>query len=417
MDNPKVSARHAAPNDLKSLAPLRNQPGELLERLARQVEVLCLPKGFHIRQAAGTPSHLLFLIAGELRVRVKDGSHKKILAGSLRSHFPLIGPDLPELDALVEVDAELLRIPRSLLNQPAPADTPPPAPKPDPAAAPAQREREIQLELRDLLERGRIDLPGMPDVAVRIARQIDSPQANNEEIARLIQQDPALTARLLHVANSATFGGRSRVETCKDAITRLGRETTRSLVTSFVLRGLFRTRSELIRTRLQTLWLHSTQVAALCHALARRTPGFDPAQALLMGLVHDLGVIPILHHASQTPDLTQDPDLLDRVIQSLRADYSARTLSLWGFREEFVTAAREAEHWMRDHQPQPDYADILVMSQLHAFVATPVGKTLPRLDEVPAFGKLALGRLSPQLSLAVLDEAHQEIEEVRGLLA
>jgi hypothetical protein len=86
-------------------------------------------------------------------------------------------------------------------------------------------------------------------------------------------------------------------------------------------------------------------------------------------------------------------------------------------RTEFVTAAREAEHWMRDHQPQPDYADILVMSQLHAFVATPVGKTLPRLDEVPAFGKLALGRLSPQLSLAVLDEAHQEIEEVRGLLA
>jgi hypothetical protein len=72
---------------------------------------------------------------------------------------------------------------------------------------------------------------------------------------------------------------------------------------------------------------------------------------------------------------------------------------------------------MRDHQPQPDYADILVMSQLHAFVATPVGKTLPRLDEVPAFRKLALGRLSPQLSLAVLDEAHQEIEEVRGLLA
>jgi HD-like signal output (HDOD) protein len=167
----------------------------------------------------------------------------------------------------------------------------------------------------------------------------------------------------------------------------------------------------------QTLWQHCTQVAALCHALAKRTPGFDPAQALLIGLVHDIGVIPVLTYAQHYPNLTQDPEILERTIQRLRAEFSAMTLRTWDFPEEFCAAALEAEDWLRDKRPAPDYTDILVMAQLHAAVGSPPTSRLPRIDEVPAFRKLVLGRLSPRLSLAVLDEAQQEIEEVRGLLS
>jgi len=71
-------------------------------------------------------------------------------------------------------------------------------------------------------------------------------------------------------------------------------------------------------------------------------------------------------------------------------------------------------------QPYWDRAglvDLVQVAHLHALVRHGDLARLPRIDEMPAFRKLALGNLSPQLSLRVLDESGVQVQELRSLLA
>jgi HD-like signal output (HDOD) protein len=165
------------------------------------------------------------------------------------------------------------------------------------------------------------------------------------------------------------------------------------------------------------LWRHSAFVAALCHELARVTPGLEPAQALLCGLLHDIGALAIIGASRKKPELAENPELLDQVLSNLKADVGAMVLKKWDFPGYFVQVALHAEEWMRDKRHEPDYVDLLLVAQLHSYVGTTRMQHLPRLDLVPAFHKLALGKLTPRHSIGVLENAKEQIRELREMLA
>ncbi len=417
MNQSKLSARRPTRQEMHQPAITRDFPDELLDQLAMHCDVLKLQAGTRINRKGKQSSHQMFVLQGKVDLRdTYNDITQSVQAGTTRSHFPLIPEHMGSVECRCETTTLLLRIPVDKLKT-VHAEHAIEESVEDKAAENDALEERIFNDFHQCLKAGQLNLPGMPDVAIRIARHMDDPDSTSDSIARIIQMDPSITARLIQIANSPVFGGRVQTETCRDAVTRLGRQTTRDLVTTFVLRGVFRSRSQLIKKRMHALWLHSTQVAALSHALAKRSRGFDPAQALLIGLVHDIGVIPILTNAHRYEGLLEKPDLLDKLIQRLRADFSAMTLRNWGFASEFVNAAQDAENWFRNKQPQADYTDILILAQMHAHVGTAQMTELPRIDETPAFRKLNLGGLSPRMSLQVLDEAKQEILEVQQMLS
>jgi HD-like signal output (HDOD) protein len=403
------------------LVPLRGFSPSVLNSLRTHCEVLSVPKGTRIQSKGKPQTSLLFLIDGEMLLREADGEILEIHAHTARAHFPLIAEGRSTTEGACAKDSALLRIPLTALKMArgmAQIEMQAQA-----ALSMVEKSPEEQLEQRihedfdHAISAGTLQLPGMPEVAARISNHIDSPTSTSTSIARIIQMDPSITARLIQVSNSVAYGSQTRIKTCKDAVTRLGRNATRELVTGFVLKGLFRSRSAEIKKRMAELWSHSIHVAALCHVLAKRSPGFEPARAMLIGLVHDIGIIPLLTHAHRYEGLLDDSALLERMIQRLRGSLGVLTLNGWGFSEEFTAAAQEAEDWLRDTNPQPDYTDLLIVAQLHAYLGTPRMAQLPRIDEVPAFNKLALGALSPKMSLVLIDEAQQEIDEVRLLLS
>jgi HD-like signal output (HDOD) protein len=63
-------------------------------------------------------------------------------------------------------------------------------------------------------------LPTIPDIAVKIRHAINNPHANINQIARIVQIDPIITARLIHIANSPLYCGRRKTESCPEALTR-----------------------------------------------------------------------------------------------------------------------------------------------------------------------------------------------------
>lgn len=265
-------------------------------------------------------------------------------------------------------------------------------------------------------KRGKLTLPTIPEISLKIRRAMSNSKANNHKIARVVQMDPVITARLIQVSNSPLYRGRRNIESCPEALTRLGLKAARDLVISFSLRSVFKARSGAIGKRMNDLWAHSSYVAAICAVLAHKTPGFDPDRAMLAGLVHDIGVVPILAYADRHPELAVQDDDLEQTIQLLRGEIGATIIRKWDFPTDFEDVVLDADNWHRDKQAKPDYTDLVIVSQLHSFVGKIGIHKYPRMDELPAYQKVVSGDLDVDLSMNILDIAKDEIGQIQQML-
>ncbi|MEN8259548.1 MAG: HDOD domain-containing protein [Pseudomonadota bacterium] len=262
-----------------------------------------------------------------------------------------------------------------------------------------------------------LKLPTIPDVALKIRRAITDERANSAKISRVVQLDPAITARLVQISNSPLFRGRKKIESCPEALTRLGLRATQDIVTSLSLKSVFKARSRMIRTRMRDLWAHSSYVAAISAVLAHKTPGFDPDRAMLAGLIHGIGVVPVLTYADRNPMLTNNPEDIDNAIHRLRAVIGTMIMRKWNFPADFDDIILNAENWHRDDTPEADYTDVVIISQLHSYIGD-IGRLqkLPRMDNLPAYHKRVAGRRDLDMSLNILDEAKDEIRHIQLML-
>lgn len=262
----------------------------------------------------------------------------------------------------------------------------------------------------------KLPLPTIPDAALKIRRAINDDKANNMKIARVVQTDPTITARLIQISNSPFYRGRKTIESCPEALTRLGLKVAQDLITSFSLKTVFKAKSRLIRSRMNDLWQHSSYVAAICAVLAHKTPGFDPDRAMLAGLVHDIGSVPILTLADNFPELGDNPAPLDKALDDFRGHVGALIMRKWNFPKDFEDVVLHAENWLRNESKEPDYTDLVIVSQLHSFVGKIDIHRYPKMDSLPAYTKLVTGKLDADLSMNILEIAKDEIWEMQKLL-
>jgi putative nucleotidyltransferase with HDIG domain len=268
----------------------------------------------------------------------------------------------------------------------------------------------------DIVE-DRVAVPTMPNIAFQIYRAISDERADARKIARIIESDPAIAAKLVRTANSSFYSRQKAVEACSEAIVRLGMTAVKNLVTAFIMRELYQSKIPAIQAHVNKLWKHSAVVAAISYNLARLTPGMNPETGLLAGLLHDIGALCILGYAEQNPKSLFENEKFAHVIATYRGQLGAEILRNWSFPESIVNAARDAEDWHRDPDPKPDYADLVLIAQLHSFAGNERMWSMPRIYEVPAFKKMVSGQLSPTLSLSIVDEAKQQIDETTRLLS
>lgn len=260
------------------------------------------------------------------------------------------------------------------------------------------------------------ELPSLPAIAFKARELIDRDDCDVDVVAQLLLNDPSMTAKLIRAANSPVFYGSQGVSSCDQAIVRLGLKTTRHLVVAFAVRQLFNFEEPALAEIVKGLWEHSTEVAAIASVLARHTRRFDPGEAQLAGLLHDVGVIPVLNAAASSPALAEDPEALMVMASRQRAALGSEVLSAWHFPESLVTAAAEAENWHRESGEKADLADIVVVAQLLSFIGKHQIVAVPSAVSVPAFKRVLGPDTGPQQVIDFLNEAEERIQEVRALL-
>ncbi len=268
--------------------------------------------------------------------------------------------------------------------------------------------------LMDDIAKGRLDLPTLPEVAMKVRKMADDPSVTADKLAKIIGTDAALSARLVQVANSVFFRGLNQVENVRTAIVRLGGVCVRNVVSSLVMGQIYKAKEvQAIKKDLHALWVHGARVAAISNVLAKRLTKLNPDEAMLAGLIHDIGTLPILKRALDFPDMLEDREALQRVITYMHADIGKMILEDWHFPEGLIIAVAEHEKLDRD-SPDIDYADVVLIANLHSYMGQPDNK-FSNVDwnNVPALQKLGL---TPEQSIATMAEAQTEISEIQKLL-
>ncbi|MCW8887624.1 MAG: HDOD domain-containing protein [Gammaproteobacteria bacterium] len=267
-------------------------------------------------------------------------------------------------------------------------------------------------EVIEELKKGTLKLPTLPDVAMKVRQAIDDENSNSNDIANVISSDPALSARLILMANSAMMRGQNDIEDLKQVVNRLGLKMIRDLVTSIVVKQMFVSNSPITEKRLRDSWEHSTSVAAICHVLATQYTKLQPEQAMLAGLVHDIGALPIITKAEKYPELLQDAALLDKIIFKLHTSLGRIILTAWGFPAELIQVASEHENLERD-SATVDLVDIVTVANLQSYVGSDHPLTQKDWSNIPAFSKLGL---NPEVNIVDVEETAEDIENARRIL-
>nr|WP_207146522.1 HDOD domain-containing protein [Ectothiorhodospira mobilis] len=266
-------------------------------------------------------------------------------------------------------------------------------------------------DLRDDLRNNGIYIPTLPDISVQALFTINREESSIDEVTSLVARDTAMATRLVRYANSPAYRGYARCSTIKSAVTRLGLEKTKHLILSLAMKDVFNTGHRGIRSRMETLWNHSVEVALLSTLLARPHRHLDPEVALLAGLVHDVGVIPILIKAKDIDVLVENEKHLNLITGTLHMTVGRAVLRAWNFEEPLVAVAAEHENLDRDpgEGAPVDYVDIVQAANIESYQATRHRLASVDRTRVPALRRLGCTPEDPTLHW---DEDQAALEQV-----
>lgn len=250
---------------------------------------------------------------------------------------------------------------------------------------------EIVLEeITELIESDQLVLPTLPEVALKARDTAEDPNASAKDLAKVINNDAAMTARIIKVANSPIMRGAREVEDVQMAIARLGITCISNLITGLAMEQMFQATSDFIDKEMRASWGHSTEVAGIANVLTRHYTKLKPDQATLAGLVHNIGILPILTYAEDSGKLN-DPISLQSVIEKIHPRIGVKILQSWDFPKELVDVPGNYLNFDRDTgSDRPDYADIVMVANLQTFIGKEHPYTALDWQEIPAFGRIGL---------------------------
>ena len=273
-------------------------------------------------------------------------------------------------------------------------------------------ESQLLSKFLDDINNNRINLPTLPEVALKVRDVVQNPDSSAAKIAVTIGADPVLTAKLLQAANSPLYRASSPIENLQSAITRLGQTVVRNIVTSIVMKQLYQKGGNpKVDKHLKQLWLHSTKVAAISHVLARKFTKLKPDQAMLAGLIHDIGAIPIYTEAPNIPELA-DEEVLQQVVSKLHNLIGTTILDEWNFPQELIDVVSNHEDLQYDSGEGIDFIDIVTVANILSYIGTQHPLTKKEWTEVPAFKKLGL---TPEESISTMEEAQEEVSLIQSM--
>ncbi len=275
-------------------------------------------------------------------------------------------------------------------------------------------EDKFYIALLDDLEKQKLVLPTLPEIALKVRDAVSDEDASAKQIAEVISLDPAISARMIQVANSPLLRGSQQTDTVEQAITRMGHSLVKSMVTTMAMEQIFKASNPLTKKYMQSIWQESTQIASISSAMANHFTKLKADQALLAGLVHNIGALPILTRAEEIPALVQDEAIFASLLKRLSGPIGLSIMKSWNFSDEISHVATEHSNYnyMSD---KIDYIDVVIAAKLQNMSEEEQIALGIDWNNIPSLCKLGLAGNSEVLEIE--DVVIEEIEITQQLFS
>ncbi len=261
----------------------------------------------------------------------------------------------------------------------------------------------LRFALYNRFLKGEAKIPQMPEAQLRIRRLLSDPRSSLEQLARVINADPPLAAYLMQFADSPLLRGSRPCASLRDVLARLGTRRLGNLVFSFGVRNLYIGKEPALQRLFRARWKAALERAAFSAILAQHSQMADVDDAMLGGLLQDVGSLPLLAELERWPHYPREPEALQQLCEWLSGDIGVVIMTVWKLPTVMIECARQRTHWARQHDGAADLADLVQVAH-HLRDPQLAAESLQRL---PAFDRLS----------AVCPMLRQPADALRALLA
>jgi HD-like signal output (HDOD) protein len=393
-------------DEVKKFFPIRNYDNEKLLAFTSDLKSEVFPKQttlFHIGKKADSA---LYLLKGAVTLSDDSGNTYEIGAEDPKAMFPLSSGAIHTTTAISKTDVSVLRVSQNIMS-------PKYAPKSELSTLLIPDELTNNHLISGFLQHynnEELNIPSLPDVAIKIRNAIQN-DAGVADIVKIIQYDPVFSAKLIGLANCPLYRGATPVKSCLEAVTRIGLNATRNLVISLSINRIFKTDSPIIKKYLDEIWKESLSISIISYILATITKQVNPEEALLAGLISNIGTVPFLSFTANFPQKYCTESDIILALPYIKGPVGYKILRDWGFVEEYLEIPLYADDWYQNNSEKLNLTDIVVLSRLHYKIGQKKTSELPVISSIPAASKLKNFSLSPEFSLNILHEAKQQINE------
>ncbi|WP_456417571.1 HDOD domain-containing protein [Thiolapillus sp.] len=276
------------------------------------------------------------------------------------------------------------------------------------------QERELSF-LQDLTEKlatREIDLPPFPDIYARIIKTLHDPDVSLQDVSRIVVAAPDLCVRILLLANSALLN-RSGVEVTDlgVAVSRLGLSAVNSATVTLATKDVFKApKGSSLEYLLNKTRVESVRVAAYSYLLSIRAGlANEKHNAMLAGLLHNIGTYYILSRATDFPDLVSKD-----IIKNWGPGIGQALVDNWGFPETISTAIeKQNEINAPGEEDAIELREILICAILLSRASNNDADAGTDYDQIPACQLLDIN--SENISMIIEDYKEEVVSFISAL--
>jgi HD-like signal output (HDOD) protein len=223
--------------------------------------------------------------------------------------------------------------------------------------------------LINIIDSEKIEIPLLPDIAVKIIQLSQNPDTALEDYAKLVKTDQTIALKIIKLSNSILYKGIREVNDLNLAISRIGIDELKNLVLMLSLQSKIFNIKE-FKNIIKEIWNTSLLTALISSKLATYY-GLNPSYAYTIGLTHDVGEVVIFNSVKGYQNFYKNkykPDVffIKRIAKSFHQKLSAFTLSHWNFSKEQIEIVRK-HHDIPDENSN-EYQKLLFISYQTAVI-------------------------------------------------
>ncbi|MFZ2973414.1 MAG: HDOD domain-containing protein [Ferribacterium limneticum] len=259
---------------------------------------------------------------------------------------------------------------------------------------------------------GDINFPTCLDAALLVRNALKDPFASTDQVVQAISIEPLICSKLLRLANSVSYNpAGEQISNLNNVVRRLGFDIVRTTSLAVAMDQMLKSKNLAAYDHIaRQTWEHSLRVAAIARVLAGHLGRVPPDNAMLTGLVHNIGIFYLLFRAAEYPEYRNDEPAMIELLAGWHEGIGESLLHILGLPASITDAVRDQSHLSAVESP-------CTISDILYFAIVLAGNGLPWQNSTHDAEEEARREADRARYADLLQTAEEDIVELRAALS